>query len=798
MATDNKVEIFITAKDQASAVINKSTQAIKDGIKDAEKQTKTSTNAMLAHWKSMAAGIALTYGVYKTAALVKDTALLAARFETLGIVMNQVGKIGGYSAEQMNEYDLALRKTGISMIESRSNLTKMVQAHLDLNKATELGRVAQNAAVIADINSSEAFARMIHGIQSGNTMILRNMGIMVSFDQAYQKYADTLGKTTGELTEAEKSTARMNAVLEKGKDIAGVYEAAMMTAGKKLSSFTRYIEDFKVQMGTAFGPATVLLVDAVTETMKQLQIEVSKPEAQEALKQLSLIAAEFVKNLIDLSLVMAKIIGSGVEFTNIWIKTWQAMGLASSGVITWSKALTDGVDALEKFGTETGRLELKAELLKSQIEDLKELTEGRIFTFRGDKEELAAKQEQLKKINELILKIKETSSQAGITTPGPEKAPVKPAIPTISSEEIIKNMQLQETFALKMADEEQKIFDQRNKAQLDATEIFRKSKMRETELAVYNLDAQFLAYDSFVQDKAALDAWHVEEYNKILKSVDTGKAGDAAYTTTGKMQKLLSAYIPDEDMLQDAYDIRLQQIEEHHKKVLDLAVLQADSEKATTLAKIEYQMAKDKAYADFRKSQSKQYLDDLANNADTTATIMGNFSQTISMLRKAGLAENKEMFRMMKGLEMASTLMNTAGAVVKVLNDQAIKNTYLRIAMAVSVGAMGAAQLAIIAKQDPGYEKGGIIYPNGDRSGIGIRVAERQAEAVVPLPDGRSIPVDMRGGGRGSISNIYIQAIDPKSFSEVIKRNPESIIKIITDDLDVYGPLTNQMRGTLL
>jgi len=68
----------------------------------------------------------------------------------------------------------------------------------------------------------------------------------------------------------------------------------------------------------------------------------------------------------------------------------------------------------------------------------------------------------------------------------------------------------------------------------------------------------------------------------------------------------------------------------------------------------------------------------------------------------------------------------------------------------------------------------------------------------VPLPDGRSIPVEMRGGGRGNTSHIYIQAIDPKSFSDVIKRNPESIIKIITDDLDVYGPLTNQMRGTLL
>ena len=55
--------------------------------------------------------------------------------------------------------------------------------------------------------------------------------------------ATQLGKITGELTEAEKTQARVNVVMEAGANITGTYAAAMETMGKQLTSLPRITKD---------------------------------------------------------------------------------------------------------------------------------------------------------------------------------------------------------------------------------------------------------------------------------------------------------------------------------------------------------------------------------------------------------------------------------------------------------------------------------------------------------------------------------------------------------------------------
>jgi hypothetical protein len=287
------VYIDIRAEDnRLQGDLNKASRKIQSSVQSMQSQVTRAFKIM-----SVAATAAVTVVAYKTVSLMKDSALLAARFETLGIVMKQVGSNAGYSAKEMDDFDIALRKTGISMIESRNSLTKMAQANLDLTKATQLGRIAQDAAVIGNINSSEAFQRMIYGIQSGQTEVLKSIGINVNFGKSYKDVANATNRTTESFSEAEKAIIRQNVVIEYGTRIAGVYEAAMSTAGKKLSSFTRYVEDFKVKMGAAFGPAMVILIDSATKAMKEMQAQISKPEAQKALENMSIHLASILTSL---------------------------------------------------------------------------------------------------------------------------------------------------------------------------------------------------------------------------------------------------------------------------------------------------------------------------------------------------------------------------------------------------------------------------------------------------------------------------------------------------------------------
>ena len=220
--------------------------------------------------------LAASYAVIKIAEYVKDSALLNARYETLGIVMTVVGKNAGYTSEQMNAAAESMQKTGISMIESRKQAVRLVQAHIDLAESTKLARIAQDAAVIGNINSSEAFDRMIHGIQTGHPIILRTLGLNVNFEKSYETMAEQLGKTTNELSENEKMNARVAVVMQKGADIAGTYEAAMGTAGKQILSMQRYTEDLKVTIGEVFNETLTVAVMAFTDHLKDSNREVSE------------------------------------------------------------------------------------------------------------------------------------------------------------------------------------------------------------------------------------------------------------------------------------------------------------------------------------------------------------------------------------------------------------------------------------------------------------------------------------------------------------------------------------------
>jgi phage-related minor tail protein len=62
------------------------------------------------------------------------------------------------------------------------------------------------------------------------------------------------------------------------------------------------------------------------------------------------------------------------------------------------------------------------------------------------------------------------------------------------------------------------------------------------------------------------------------------------------------------------------------------------------------------------------------------------------------------------------------------------------------------------------------------------------AEAFVPLPDGRSIPVDLGESGSGGASvgavNVMIEANDTKGFDRLLHERQDLIVGLITQAVD--------------
>ena len=206
----------------------------------------------------------------KLAEFAKECAMLTARYDTLGVVMTQVGKTAGYTSTMMLDFQKGLQKTGISAIEARQGMILMGQAQIDFTKSSTLARIAQNAAVVGNINSSEAFNRMLTGLATGQSVMLHHLGLMTNFETAYIKAANAAGKTTKDLTETEKAAIRVNEVIRAGAGIAGVYEASLGTVGKQISSLPRYFNDLKVALGEMGQGILFSIVSTLTDSLKFL------------------------------------------------------------------------------------------------------------------------------------------------------------------------------------------------------------------------------------------------------------------------------------------------------------------------------------------------------------------------------------------------------------------------------------------------------------------------------------------------------------------------------------------------
>lgn len=272
--------------------------AATDALDRTEKQATKTVDAIEYLQKALKL-LAASWAALKLADYIKDAALLNARFETMGIVMEVVGRNAGYTANEMQKAATEVQKMGITMLQSRDAVTKFVQAGLELKDAAPLARVAQDAAVIAGLNSSQAFETLIHGIQSAQVEVLRNIGINVSFEDSYKKLAKQLGTNAAQLTEQEKLQARYNVTMEAGARIAGVYEAALGTASKQISSMARYTEDAKVIIGEVFNETLTALVFGFTEHLKNSNKELNELSRNDALKKWGQEVADVIALVAD-------------------------------------------------------------------------------------------------------------------------------------------------------------------------------------------------------------------------------------------------------------------------------------------------------------------------------------------------------------------------------------------------------------------------------------------------------------------------------------------------------------------
>lgn len=263
MATaQSKLDILVNAKNNASP-------ALKQVGGDLQGIDKAAGNLS----KGMG-GLALAGGVAGMAALATaalsagmELSRLSAQAMDVEASMQSLAAQGGESAQQMmsglaeasrgaiSDYDLMLTANRAMLLGVAQNTDDMV-ALMD---------VARARSQALGVSTAEAFGDIVTGIGRMSPLILDNLGIVVDQAKANEVYADSIGKTVGQLTEQEKKQALVNAVIRDSADLVAANVAAGDDAASNFERMDAAISNAKVALGELFQPAMVVVANAIAE-----------------------------------------------------------------------------------------------------------------------------------------------------------------------------------------------------------------------------------------------------------------------------------------------------------------------------------------------------------------------------------------------------------------------------------------------------------------------------------------------------------------------------------------------------
>lgn len=227
---------------------------IADSVDDLAKRTEKGLGNFEDALKSMKSAAIASAAIVATFALIKkainetfDAENIRATNQEFEVLAKNVGISAGELRDGLTGAADGLIDDTDLVKQASKSIIEMGSTAKDLPKALE---VARKASAVFGGDVAQNFETISQAIATGQTRSLKNLGIIIDQEAAYQKLADTLGVTKDELSEQGKQQAILNAVVESGKkDFEGI--------DLSLRSGQNTLQQLKVTLGQIEETATL-------------------------------------------------------------------------------------------------------------------------------------------------------------------------------------------------------------------------------------------------------------------------------------------------------------------------------------------------------------------------------------------------------------------------------------------------------------------------------------------------------------------------------------------------------------
>tara|TARA_R100000655_G_scaffold55026_2_gene93008 strand:+ start:272 stop:1831 length:1560 start_codon:yes stop_codon:yes gene_type:complete len=230
------------------------------GAKKAEKQVK-GIDGSLNKLGSMALKVSGAFfaakGIISGFQRVID---LSSEFDVVSRGFANLSRDIGGSVDTLNKLQIATDGTVSSIdLMTQANNAMLLGIFKNNDQMAEMFDVAQRLGSALGKDTLFGVESLVTGMGRQSKLMLDNLGIMVDIDEANKRFAQSLGKSTKELTDQEKKQAFNNETMRQAKILVDGLGEEQLTTNDVVAKLSSSFDDLGVSIGNKLSPLVKFL-----------------------------------------------------------------------------------------------------------------------------------------------------------------------------------------------------------------------------------------------------------------------------------------------------------------------------------------------------------------------------------------------------------------------------------------------------------------------------------------------------------------------------------------------------------
>lgn len=254
--------------------------------KQLNNKIKSSENAFTASFKKIGGVIAGAFAVKQIADFTKTCISSASKVQSAFTGLNSIVRGTGNSFAQAQDFINKYTADGLVSIEETATAYKnLLSRGYDASQIEDvLSRLKDSAAFgrQASYDLGEAVVTATEGLKNENSILVDNAGVTKNVAKMWEEYAKSIGKSSNDLTQAEKIQAEYNGIMNETRFQVGDATAYTKTFSGQIQQLKFNFNQMTVAIGKVVTPIAQLFIpvinsaiNAITRLFEKLQVVMS-------------------------------------------------------------------------------------------------------------------------------------------------------------------------------------------------------------------------------------------------------------------------------------------------------------------------------------------------------------------------------------------------------------------------------------------------------------------------------------------------------------------------------------------